>query len=104
MILSSFHARRKVVMLLSEDESIGASIPQHLFLIRNTCKQCQQSADFTVLITRLGAQGCPARKVPLCKSHWEQAMKENPTKRPYPPKVAKLLPFPTSDSERAGYQ
>jgi hypothetical protein len=97
-------------MLLSEGEFIGASVPQHLFLIRETCKQCQHPAHFTVLIifnAGLGAEG-PARKVPLCKNHWERAIKEvptNPMKRPeFPLELAKLVPPQKSDSERAGCQ
>lgn len=99
-------------MLLSEGEFIGASVPQHLFLIRETCKQCQHPAHFTILIV-LSASSAQARKVPLCKSHWEQAIKEvptnpvptNPMKRPeYPLELAKLIPFPEPDSERAGCQ
>lgn len=89
-------------MLLSEGEFIGASIPQHLFLKSVTCKQCQHSARFTVLIAHMGAEGL-YRKVPLCKDHWEQAIKEDASEiREYPPKAVKLVLLQKVDREKAG--
>jgi hypothetical protein len=97
-------------MLLNEGEFIGASIPQHLFLVNETCKQCHHPAHFTVLIVlkaHLGAPD-PARKVALCKSHWERATREvprNPMNRPeYPLELAKFVLPQKSDNERVGYQ
>lgn len=61
-------------MFLKRGEFIGASIPQHLFQVSQTCKECQQPAELTILIT--GAWGT-YRKISVCKFHWEQTKKQN---------------------------
>jgi hypothetical protein len=61
-------------MFLKRGEFIGASIPQHLFQVSQTCKECQQPAELTILIT--GAWGT-YRKISLCRLHWEQTEKQN---------------------------
>lgn len=76
-------------MFLKKSEFIGASIPQNLFQVSQTCIECQQPADLTVLIT--DAWGT-YRKISLCKLHWEQTTKQDNTNEPEPLKVPAAQP------------
>lgn len=79
-------------MFLKRGEFIGASIPQHLFQISQTCKECQEPAEFTILIT---AAWGTYKKISLCKFHWEQTTKQDNASEPEPLKLPAAQPKPS---------
>ena len=79
-------------MFLKRGEFIGASIPQHLFQISQTCKECQEPAEFTILIT---AAWGTYKKISLCKFHWEQTAKQDNASEPEPLKLPAAQPEPS---------
>ena len=79
-------------MFLKKDEFIGASIPQHLFQASQTCSECQQPADLTILITDAWGE---YKKISLCKLHWEQTTKQDNANEPEPLKDPAAEPEPS---------